>query len=73
MVGEPIRLITSTPLIIEGQDGAQLADTDQVYTWDAEVAAYGPRDSLARLVTHDADGLGGYELVFHTDGSVVWH
>jgi hypothetical protein len=70
---DPIRFITNTPLIIQGQDGAQLAGADQVYTWDGEAAAYGPQDSLARLVTHDADGQGTYELVFHVDGSVVWH
>jgi hypothetical protein len=60
-------------VVIQGRDGTPLAEADQVYTWDAEAAAYGPQDNLERLVTHDASGSGDFELVFHTDGSLVWH
>jgi hypothetical protein len=72
-MAERITLTTDVPVVIKGRGGEQLAGADQVYTWDAEAAEYGPQGSLDRLVTHDPAGTGAYELVYHSDGSVVWH
>jgi hypothetical protein len=69
---DQINLTSSIPVVIKGLDGAQLASDDQVYTWDVDAAEYGPQANLDRLVTHDT-GSGTYDLVFHSDGSVVWH
>lgn len=70
---ERITLLANVPVVIKGKDGAALAGPDQVYTWDATAEEYGPQDNLGRLVTHDVTGTGNFEMVFHTDGSVVWH
>ena len=67
-----IALIANAPVSIQGRDGQQLADDSDVYTWDAAQAEYGPQTALERLVTHQVSA-GTYELVYHSDGSVVWH
>lgn len=72
-MAERITLTADVPVVIKGRSGQQLADADQVYTWDTANAEYGPQGSLDRLVTHDPAGTGSHELVFHSDGSVVWH
>lgn len=72
-MAENITLVSNVPIIIKGKDGAALAGPNQVYTWDAAAAEFSPQDSLERLVTHDPSGLGNFEMVFHTDGSMVWH
>lgn len=73
MAGDRILLTANQPVAIAGQNGIQLANPDQVYTWDASQSQYGPVDNLDRLVTHDTTGLGDFDLVFHTDGSPMWH
>ncbi len=72
-MGDPITFTSSQAVTIKGRDGAQLANDDEVYTWDADAAAYGPCETLERLVTHDTSGAGSYEMVFQNDGSLVWH
>jgi len=72
-MAERITLVSNVPVVIKGKDGANLAEANQVYTWDAASEEYGPQDNLQRLVTHDTNGSGNFELVFHTDGSVAWH
>jgi hypothetical protein len=68
----PIYLSANAPVSIKGADGEQLAQDDEIYTWDADAAAYGPQPGLERLVTHEVSA-GNYEIVFHTDGTLVWY
>ena len=68
----PVYFTANVPIVIRGADGEQLAEDDDVYTWDADAAAYGPQQALERLVTHLVSA-GDYEPVFHTDGTLVWH
>jgi hypothetical protein len=70
-MAEQITFTTNLPLVFEGQEGKQLAEAGQVYSWDAGAAAFVPADNLERLVTHEVSA-GSFELVFHSDGSVVW-
>jgi hypothetical protein len=71
-LSEHITFTTNLPIAFEGADDAQLADDGQVYTWNASMARFMPTDNLERLVTHDT-GAGHFELVFHSDGSPLWH
>ena len=70
---EQITLSAPIPVVVAGQDTAQLAAADAVPTWNEDAAEYQPQVPLERLITHDTTGSGDYEIVCHTDGSVVWH
>ena len=72
MAEEKITFTTNYPLTFNSLDGEAFAEDGQVYSWNAGAAAFQAEDNLERLVTHAASP-GSYELVYHSDGSVVWH
>lgn len=71
-MSDVIRLTARVPIAITGRDNAQLANENDVYTWDADTAQYGPAQPMDRLITHDT-GAGDFEFVFFSDGSPIWY